>query len=119
MSSHLTTPVIAAFAALAVAAPLSAQARSTIDPNTLEAAVVSHAVQSRAFVTSTLTSRNARSVAANMGLSPDAVAARVATLDDASVQKVADQILAGGDSRIVISTTAIIIGLLLLILLTR
>ena len=54
-----------------------------------------------------------------MGLSPDALTARIAALDDASAQNVADQILAGGDDRIVLSTTAVIIGLLLIILLTR
>jgi hypothetical protein len=54
-----------------------------------------------------------------MGLSREALATRIAALDDASARKVADQILAGGDNTIVISTTAIIIGLLLLILLTR
>jgi ABC-type dipeptide/oligopeptide/nickel transport system permease subunit len=43
---------------------------------------------------------------------------RVAALDDASAQQLADRILAGGRASLVISTTAIIIILLILILLT-
>ena len=110
---------LAALAVIMVAAPLSAQTRSTVDVNTLDAAVSARPVNSRARVASALSSKDAHAAAARMGLSPEAVAARIAALDDASAQKVADQILAGGDSSIVISTTAVIIGLLLLILLTR
>jgi hypothetical protein len=119
MSMRISSSLLAAFAAITLAAPLSAQKRSTVDASALDAAVVSRPDQNRTNVTSALTSSNALAVAASMGLSPDAVAVRVASLDDASAKKLADQILAGGDSTVVISTTAIIIGLLLLILLTR
>lgn len=119
MSKHLSVALLAAIATISIAAPLSAQKRSTVDASALEVAVASRPETSRKVVTSALTSSNALSLAAGMGLSPEAVATRIAALDDASAQKVADQILAGGDSTVVISTTAIIIGLLILILLTR
>ena len=119
MSNRISLSLVAAFAAIAISAPVHAQARSTVDASVLNAAVAARPDRSRAFVTSTLTSSNAIAAAATMGLSPENVAARIASLDDASARKVADQILAGGDSTVVISTTAIIIGLLILILLTR
>jgi hypothetical protein len=119
VSKTYSVSLIAAFAAITLAAPLAAQTRSSIDVGTLDAAVATRRVDNRAAVTAALTSGSALTVAASMGLSPDAVANRIAALDDASAKKVADQILAGGDQTIVISTTAIIIGLLLIILLTR
>ena len=119
MSKHLSVSLIAAVAAVTFAAPVSAQQRSTVDVSTLDATVSTRPAGNRAVVASALSSTEARAVAARMGMSPEALAARIAVLDDASAQKVADQILAGGDSTIVLSTTAIIIGLLLLILLTR
>ena len=119
MSKHFSLSLITALACITLAAPLSAQSRSTIDAGTLDAAVSVKAVNNRAIVASALTSSSSLAIAANMGLSPEVVATRIAALDDASARKVADQILAGGDDRIVISTTAIIIGLLLIILLTR
>ncbi len=119
MSRLFPSALVAAFAALTLAAPLSAQRKSTVDVRALDAAVASHPVSNRAVVTSALTSTSGLAVAANMGLSSDDVANRIAALDDASAKKVADQILAGGDERIVISTTAVIIALLLIILLTR
>ncbi len=119
MSKQHSLVLFAALASIAVAAPLAAQTRSTVDPGALEAAVAARTDDNRKFVTSTLTSSAALAVAATMGLSPDAVSARLAALDDASARKVAEKILAGGDQTVVISTTAIIIGLLLVILLTR
>ncbi len=120
MSKRISLSLVAAFAAIAIAAPLHAQSRSTIDASTLDAAVTSaRPDRSRAFVTATLTSSSALRVAASMGLSPDAVSAHIAALEDASARKVADEMLAGGDQMVVISTTAVIIGLLILILLTR
>ena len=119
MSKRISLSLAAAFAAIAIAAPLHAQKRSTVDAVALDAAVAARPDRSRAFVTSTLTSSTALTAAASMGMSPENLATRIASLDDASAKKVADQILAGGDSTVVISTTAIIIGLLILILLTR
>lgn len=119
MSRQLKVSLLAAIAAISLSAPLSAQARSTIDLGALDGAVAARPVNNRAIVSSALTSSNALATAASMGLSRTALETRIAALDDASAQQLADRILTGGDSRIVISTTAIIIGLLLLILLTR
>jgi biopolymer transport protein ExbD len=118
----VSKPLAVSLAALAVimaAAPLSAQTRSTVDVNTLDAAVSARPVNNRAIIASALSSKGAHAAAARMGLSPDDLTARIAALDDASAKRAADQVLAGGDGTIVISTTAVIIGLLLLILLTR
>ena len=119
MKKHALWFAIAAVAVTTLSAPLAAQSRSTVDAGNLDAAVSARQDRSRAAVTAALTSPRALSVASSMGLSPDVVATRIASLDDASTKQVSDEILAGGDSTIVLSTTAIIIGLLLIILLTR
>ena len=123
MSRNRSLSLITAVAALAFAAPLSAQQKSIIDVGTLDAAVsarsASRTTESRAVIASALASSEARAVAAKMGVSSETLATQIASLDDVSAQSMAEQILAGGESRIVISTTAIIIGLLLIILLTR
>jgi hypothetical protein len=119
MSQRFLSSIRVAIAVLTLSAPVSAQKRSTIDAGALDAAVVMHVNPNRTVVTSALTSTGALAVAANMGLSAEAVSNRVAALNDAEVQKMAEQILAGGDSKIVVSTTAIIIALLVLILVTR
>lgn len=111
--------MLAAFAATALSAPLAAQGRSTVDASALDAAVAGRADRNRAAVISALTSPRAAAMANSMGLSAEAVATRVGALDEAGTNQIADEVLAGGDSTIVLSTTAIIIGLLLLILLTR
>jgi biopolymer transport protein ExbD len=110
---------LAALAVMIVAAPLSAQTRSTVDLNTLDAAVSTRPVNHRAIVASALSSKGAYAAAARMGLSAEELTARIEALDDVTAKRAADQLLAGGDGTIVISTTAVIIGLLLLILLTR
>jgi len=114
------TPVAlcAAFAAITVSVPMSAQGRSTANRTTLDAAVAARPSTSRAAVTAALATPEALSAARRLGLSAEDVSARVATLDDNAVQQISDRILAGGDSKVVISTTAIIIVLLILILLT-
>ncbi len=119
MKKHKTLSTLAAIAAISIATPLAAQSRSTVDMRTLDAAVIVHTDANRSAVTAALTSTRALAVAGTMGLSPEDVSTRLAALDDASVKQVADEILAGGESRVVISTTAIIIGLLIIILLTR
>jgi len=119
VSHRKSLSLLAAIAAISLASPLAAQTRSTVDAGTLEAAVAARPDRHRSFVTSTLTSTRALAVASTMGLSADGVASRIAALDEAGTKQVADEILAGGESKVVISTTAIIIGLLLIILLTR
>ncbi|HYW51694.1 MAG TPA: hypothetical protein VE861_13860 [Gemmatimonadaceae bacterium] len=120
MTKTKSMTFLAAFAALSLSAPLAAQTRSTVNAATLNAAVSARPERaSRAAVTSALTSSRALEIAATMGLSSDAVSARIGALDEVGTARIAEEVLAGGDSTIVISTTAIIIGLLLLILLTR
>lgn len=107
-----------AFATITVSAPLSAQSRSTASSATLEAAVAARPSVSRAAVTAVLTSSQAVATAQRLGLNADELSARVAALNDDSVQQISDRILEGGSETVIISTTAIIIGLLILILLT-
>jgi hypothetical protein len=117
--SHSSSRTLVAALALAVAVPMSAQSRGTIDAGTLDAAVAVRPATDRAALNSAFTSAQGQAAAARLGLTPDALTARIAALDDASARAVSEQVLAGGDGTIVISTTAIIIGLLLIILLTR
>ncbi|MCC7051917.1 MAG: hypothetical protein IT355_01535 [Gemmatimonadaceae bacterium] len=119
MSLHRSFGAMAALTAIVIASPLAAQSRSIVDAGTLDAAMSARPDSNRAAVTAILTTPRARAAAATLGLGPEAVAARLATLDDAGVRQVADQVLAGGESTVVISTTAIIIGLLLILVLTR
>ncbi len=119
MSKTTALPILAAIVALAATSPLAAQTRGTFDATTLDAAVSARPDRNRTVVTAALTSSRALGVAAGLGLTPEALSTRIAALDDAGMTKVADQVLAGGDSNVVISTTALIIALLLVIILTR
>jgi len=111
-------------ATIITAAPLSAQAPSTVQRGLLEAAVVAPANGDAESVQRWLRSDLVGGVARNLGADVGDLAARVATLDATAMHDLAEraradeQNLAGGDSTVVISTTAIIIGLLILILLT-
>lgn len=107
------------FAALSLAAApcVGAQAPSTIDPAALDAAVTAPASDARSVLTSTLTTERALTAAATLGLEADEVVARVAALDDVEADRLAQRVLAGGDT-ITISATALIIILLLIILIT-
>ncbi len=117
MSTHLVIPVLAALAMASISAPLTAQSRSTASSATLEAAVTASPSNGRAALTEALTSSTAITAAHTLGLTAGDIGARVAALDDASARQLGDRVLAGG-ANVVISTTAIIIGLLILILLT-
>lgn len=123
MSKYLMRAMILVAAAVSAVAPLQAQGRSAVSGAELDAAVVAQPAAGRDAVRELLTTPHAQQVAGRMGVSPAELSARVATLDEASLNRLAerarfdDRILAGGDSKIVISTTAIIIGLLILILL--
>lgn len=118
MSIRIPFSMVVALATFTLAAPLTAQTRSTVSTSVLDAAVSVRPANNRAVVAAALSSSNAVAIASRMGLSANDVAARVAALDDASAQQVADRVLAGGDN-VVISATAVIIILLLVILLTR
>lgn len=118
MSIRIRSFLVAAITTAALVMPLTAQGRSTTTSAALDAAVAARPATDRALVSFALTSNEAVAVAGRMGMNADAVNARVAALDDASAQQLADRIRAGG-SNLVISTTAIIIILLVLILVTR
>lgn len=123
MSRYRSLSLLAAATAFGVATPLAAQDRSAVSTTDLDAAVAARPGANREAVRSLLSSDRARQVAGQMGVSPADLSARVAALDGASLDRLAqqagvtDQILAGGDQKVVISTTVIIIILLVLILL--
>jgi len=115
-----------AVAAIGTAAPLAAQERSAVSSAELDAAIgrtIEQRTSDQRAIRDFLESERARAVTANMGVGTEDLTTRVAGLDDATLRRIADavrdeeRVLAGGDT-IVISTTAVIIGLLILILLT-
>ena len=125
MTTHRTLSLLVAAAGLGLAAPLQAQGRSAVTSAELEAAVTTRPAGTREAVRDFLAIPQVQKVADRMGVSTAELAAGVATLDQSSLDRiaqlgvVADRPLAGGDNTIVISTTAIIIGLLILILLVK
>lgn len=118
MSKTIPLSMLVAIAAITLSAPLPAQGRSTVNSAALDAAVAARPANSRAVVTTALSSSKAIAAAGRLGMSATDLTARIAALDDASAQQLAERILAGGRANLVISTTAIIIILLVLILLT-
>lgn len=120
----LRTSVIALLFALA-ALPASGEQRHVADQVSLDQAIADHVQQTdedREAVRRALASEPVRKLAGDVGLDLTRAEAAVATLDDAELGAVAAQArsvndaLAGGQSSITISTTLIIIGLLILIL---
>lgn len=118
MSRMIPLAVLAAIAIGGTAVPVMAQSRSTIDAATLTRAVTAPVTDARATLTTTFATEQGKAAISKVGLSPDAVAARLAMIDDASADRLADRVLAGGRANVVISTTAIIIILLVLILIS-
>lgn len=115
---------LVAIAVIGLGAPALAQNKSTVSSAALDAAVTTvRPTSSRAALQSFLATEDARNTAARFGVDAADLSAGVATLDDRTVDRLAerhgigDRALAGGD-RIVISTTAVIIALLVLILVT-
>lgn len=123
MSNRRALSLLLAAAALGLTAPLHAQGRSAVTTAELEAAVTIRPAGTRQAVRDFLALPEVQKVADRMGVSTADLSAGVAGLDQASVDRIAQQTvvgdrpLAGGANTIVISTTAIIIGLLILILL--
>ena len=110
-------------ATLGASAPLAAQTRSAVSSAELESAVLTAApAPNRAAVQSFLLNDRVTEAASHMGVSTAYLAARVSTLDEATLSQVAGRVhaasldLAGGSDTVVISTTAIIIALLVIIL---
>jgi hypothetical protein len=111
--------------ALVIWLPVSGQ-QHVADQAALDRAVADHVRQKaddREAIRRVLESKEVREVAAGAGFDLKRAETAVATLDDAEVDLIAAQAravnddLAGGQSKITISTTVIIIGLLVLILL--
>ena len=122
MFKPLSLSMLLAVTALGLTAPLSAQARSAVSVAELDAAVAERPAPVRAAVLEFLATDRAQAVAAGMGTSVSELSAQVAGLDDASLNRIAeqagigDEALAGGADSIVISATTAIIILLIIIL---
>lgn len=125
MFKPLSLSMLLAVTALGLTAPLSAQTRSAVTVAELDAAVAERPAPVRAAVVEFLTTDRAQAVAAGMGMSVSELSAQVAGLDDASLNRIAeqaginDEALAGGEQTIVITATTVIILLLLIIILVR
>ena len=117
VTKHLSIVALAALAVVSTTAPVAAQSRSTASSTILEAAVTAAPGNSRVALTEALTSSAAITAAHGLGLTRADIGTRIAALDNVEARQLTDRVLAGG-ANVVISTTAIIIGLLILILLT-
>jgi hypothetical protein len=124
MSKSFSLSMIMAVAALGMTAPLCAQSRSAVSRAELDAAVAERPAVAQGAVREFLTTDGVRDVARRMGVSGSELSAAVASLDEATLNRIAsqagisDKALAGGANTIVISaTTAIIILLIVIILL--
>jgi hypothetical protein len=122
---RIRTSLLAMLFALALSLPLSAQ-QHVADQATLDQVVADHVRQKaddRDTIRRVLEIQQVREVAEGAGLDLRRAETVVAALDDAEVALIAAQAravndaLAGGQSTVTISTTVIIIGLLVLILL--
>jgi len=119
--------VLTVMVSILVAAPrVVAQTAHTASPSTLDAAVQRHVSSSdadRAFVERLLERADVKAVAAGAGIDLRSAATAVNAMDAtslagvASQARVVDEALAGGQSRVTINTTLLIVGLLVLILL--
>jgi hypothetical protein len=124
---RMSLSVLPFILAVLIAAPrVSAQSTHAAPQAALDAALQQHVAASaadRAAVLRLLDRAEVKAAAGQAGIDLRDVSAAVATLDaeqlavvSAQAQQVSDA-LAGGQSRVTISTTAIIIGLLVLIVL--
>jgi hypothetical protein len=111
---------------LSVSAPQAlAQTRHVASPSALDAAIQAHVDERQAdrdLVERLLQRPDVRKVASGAGIDLRTASDAVRTMDDRTLAAVAvqaqatERALAGGQSTVTISTTAIIIGLLILIL---
>jgi len=117
--------VIALLFALLASLPVSAQQKHVADQAILDQVVADHVQQTaddREAILRVLEIDHVRKLAEGVGLDLKRAEAAVATLDDVEMGAIAAQArtvndaLAGGQSSVTISTTAIIVGLLVLIL---
>jgi hypothetical protein len=124
VSKHLAIPGILTVVVLGSAAPAAAQGRSAVTGAELERAVLVRSARqtgNQEMVQRFLRTDAVRQAGTRMGVNTDDLAAKVATLDAATLgtlaerTRAADQQLAGGDT-IVISATVVIIALLVIII---
>ena len=117
--------VIGLFLSTLVVNPVLAQQPHVVDQSALDqqvAAKVAETVEQRAVIERLLEREQVRSIAERTGIELADVKAAVATLEGDELAQLAahsqgvDDSLTGGQSTITISTTTIIIGLLVLIL---
>ncbi len=125
MSKYRAMSISLAVAALGLAAsaPAHAQGRSAVTTAELDAAVAARPAGNREAVQDFLANPQVQSVANRMGVSTSELSAGVASLDQAALDRIAQETgvgdRAGGDQKVVISTTVIIIALLIIILVTK
>lgn len=122
---HLRQAVILALSSTFLANPALAQQSHVAEPAVIDARVAAKAAetqQQRATIQRLLERKPVREIADRAGIDIGRVEAAVSTLDGEELAELAtqaqtlDETLAGGQSSVTISTTAIIIGLLVLIL---
>jgi hypothetical protein len=126
MSRPFLLSMTLALAALCLTAPLSAQDRSAVSVAELDAAIAERPADFdvRGAIQEFLATDRGQEVADRMGVSVSDLSNRVANLDDASLNRIADdagisqEVMAGGANTVVITTTTLIIVLLVIILLT-
>lgn len=115
-------PCLVAALALALTAPLAAQGRSAVSPADLDAAIAARQSETRARVERFVNTAEVRDAAEKLGISQATLSARVAELDNARLNAVAQQIdlaeapLAGGFSILGIGIVGIAIIVLLIVL---
>jgi hypothetical protein len=135
MSQRLSLSTIAAVTALGLASPAMAQQRSAVSAADLDYAAATSPAAAGDELRQLLSTDHVQKLAATLGVSATELSARVAALDDATLARLAHQggldepalaelaldepALAGGADTVVVSTTAIIIALLVLILLVN
>ena len=111
---------------IAIPSRALAQDRHAISPSAIAAAVAEHIAQEqadRAAIREALTRPEVRILAEQSGVDPEHLGALAGTLSGSELKAVANEArgvnesLVGGASTVTISTTTIIIGLLVLILL--
>jgi hypothetical protein len=122
-----STSVLVILLSIVIAMPrIQAQASHTASQSAIDAALqqhVSSAAADRADVLRVLANPEVKAIADKAGLDLRKAATAVASLEGQQLTEIAaqarqaDQALAGGQSHVTISTTMIIIGLLVLILL--
>ena len=91
MFKPLSLSMLLAVTALGMTSPLSAQARSAVSVAELDAAVAERPAPVRAAVLEFLATDRAQAVAAGMGVSVSELSTQVAGLDDASLNRIAEQ----------------------------